>query len=312
MQTEDFARAYRAFVAKRTPVCSKAIDVADRDLPRLAVLRRRAPRAGARPAGVARRAAAAAATRPIPPPPCRSLRGAARRGRLAEVRGAAGLRRRRSTSIDVRSLCLIRETLGYASGLAEFAFAMQGLGSGPISLFGSDALKQQLPAGGRRRRRRSPRSRSPKPTPAPTWRRCRPRRAATAPRSSSTARRPGSRTPASPTTTSCSAAGPRAASASFVALVVDAGTPGLDVSPTIDVIAPHPLGTLTFTDCRVPADAIVGEPGKGMRVALGHARRVSDDRRRRRARVRPARARRGRRARAERASPSASRWPSSS
>ena len=42
--------------------------------------------------------------------------------------------------LDVRSLCLVRETLGYASGLAEFAFAMQGLGSGPISLFGSDRL----------------------------------------------------------------------------------------------------------------------------------------------------------------------------
>ena len=41
-------------------------------------------------------------------------------------------------SLDIRSLCLIRETLGYASGLAEFAFAMQGLGSGPISLFGSE------------------------------------------------------------------------------------------------------------------------------------------------------------------------------
>ena len=44
-------------------------------------------------------------------------------------------------TLDVRSLCLIRETLAYASGLAEFAFAMQGLGSGPISLFGSESLK---------------------------------------------------------------------------------------------------------------------------------------------------------------------------
>src|SRR5215831_1564659 len=50
-------------------------------------------------------------------------------------------------SIDVRSICLIRETLGYVSGLAEFAFAMQGLGAGPITLFGSDALKKKyLPA----------------------------------------------------------------------------------------------------------------------------------------------------------------------
>ncbi len=56
---------------------------------------------------------------------------------------------------------------------------------------------------------------------------------------------------------------------SFVALVVDAATPGLSISRTIDVMAPHPLATMTFTDCRVPPDAIVGEPGKGMRVALG-------------------------------------------
>ena len=46
-------------------------------------------------------------------------------------------------ALDVRSICLIRETLGYASGLAEFAFAMQGLGSGPIALFGSEALKRK-------------------------------------------------------------------------------------------------------------------------------------------------------------------------
>ena len=45
--------------------------------------------------------------------------------------------------LDVRSLCLIRETLGRYSGLADFAFAMQGLGSGSISLFGSDALQQE-------------------------------------------------------------------------------------------------------------------------------------------------------------------------
>jgi alkylation response protein AidB-like acyl-CoA dehydrogenase len=62
---------------------------------------------------------------------------------------------------------------------------------------------------------------------------------------------------------------PEGGDRSFAALVVNAGTPGFTVSGKIDVLAPHPLGTLTFTDCRVPADAIVGEPGKGMRVALG-------------------------------------------
>ncbi|HSG94550.1 MAG TPA: acyl-CoA dehydrogenase family protein, partial [Afifellaceae bacterium] len=45
--------------------------------------------------------------------------------------------------LQVRNLCLARETLSYVSGLADFAFAMQGLGSGPISLFGSEALKKR-------------------------------------------------------------------------------------------------------------------------------------------------------------------------
>jgi acyl-CoA dehydrogenase len=56
---------------------------------------------------------------------------------------------------------------------------------------------------------------------------------------------------------------------SFVAAVVDADNPGLSVTERITVSAPHPLGTLDFVDCRVPASAIIGEPGKGMRVALG-------------------------------------------
>ena len=55
----------------------------------------------------------------------------------------------------------------------------------------------------------------------------------------------------------------------FGAFMVDADNPGLRVTGRIDVIAPHPLGTLGFTSCRVPADALVGQPGKGLRVALG-------------------------------------------
>ena len=53
----------------------------------------------------------------------------------------------RAPRLDVRSLCLARELLAYEDGLADFAFAMQGLGSGPISLFGSEAQKARfLPA----------------------------------------------------------------------------------------------------------------------------------------------------------------------
>ena len=62
----------------------------------------------------------------------------------------------KSDRLDVRSLCIIRETLARASGLADFSFAMQGLGAGPISLFGSDDLRRKyLAESGKRRSDRS-------------------------------------------------------------------------------------------------------------------------------------------------------------
>ena len=87
--------------------------------------------------GLAARAAAPGATRDLTheddadpsTPPAGHYVAQLGRGRLAAPRRAGSLRRRRR-ALDVRSLCLIRETLGYASGLADFAFAMQGLGSG--------------------------------------------------------------------------------------------------------------------------------------------------------------------------------------
>jgi alkylation response protein AidB-like acyl-CoA dehydrogenase len=171
-------------------------------------------------------------------------------------------------TLDVRSLCLIRETLGYASGLAEFAFAMQGLGSGPISLFGSDALKARyLPgvAAG---------------TAIAAFAISEADAGSDVMAMTTTARRDGGSIVIDGAKTWISNAGiashyvvfcrwPEGGDRSFIALVVDAGTAGLSIGPAIDVIAPHPLGTLTFANCRVPADNVVGEPGKGMRVALG-------------------------------------------
>ena len=67
----------------------------------------------------------------------------------------------------MRSLCLVRETLARFASLADFAFAMQGLGSGAISLFGTeDQRRAYLPAVAEAARSR--RSRSPSPRPAPT------------------------------------------------------------------------------------------------------------------------------------------------
>ena len=171
-------------------------------------------------------------------------------------------------AFDVRSICLIRETLGYVSGLAEFAFAMQGLGSGPISLFGSESLKRKYLPG------------VAVGTSIAAFAISESGAGSDLSAMQTTARLDGSHLVINGEKTWISNAGiashyvvfcrwPEGGDRSFIALVVDTGTPGFTVSKTIDVIAPHPLGTLTFTDCRVPADAILGEPGKGMRVALG-------------------------------------------
>jgi acyl-CoA dehydrogenase len=171
-------------------------------------------------------------------------------------------------NFDVRSICLIRETLAYSSGLAEFAFAMQGLGSGPISLFGTDAQKARyLPAVADGR---SIAAFAISETQA----------GSDLAAMQTTARSDGDAIVIDGEKTWISNAGiaahyvvfcrwPEGGERSFIALVVDADARGLEVSRTIDVIAPHPLGTIAFRNCRVPKTAVVGEPGKGLRVALG-------------------------------------------
>jgi acyl-CoA dehydrogenase len=171
-------------------------------------------------------------------------------------------------SLDIRSLCLIRESLGYASGLAEFAFAMQGLGSGPIALFGSEALKRKYLPGIANGTRIAAFAISETEAGSDLA------------AMQTTARRDGSAIVINGVKTWISNAGiathyvvccrwPEGGEHSFVAIVVDADNPGLTIGPMIDVMAPHPLGTLTFADCRVSFEQVVGEPGKGMRVALG-------------------------------------------
>ena len=171
-------------------------------------------------------------------------------------------------SLDLRSLCLIRETLGYASGLAEFAFAMQGLGSGPISLFGSERLKQHYLPGVADGSRIAAFAISEAEAGSDLG------------SMQTTARRDGAAIVINGSKTWISNTGiasyyvvfcrwPEGGEKSFLAIVIDAGHPGLTIGSPIDVMAPHPLGTLTFADCRVPFDNVVGEPGQGMRVALG-------------------------------------------
>ena len=170
--------------------------------------------------------------------------------------------------LDVRSLCLARETLGRAWGLADFAFAMQGLGTGPISLFGSQALRERyLPPVARGER-------------IAAFALSEPDAGSDVAAMATTARRVDGGFEIDGIKTWISNAGiadhyvvfcrfPEAGERGYAAFVVDADNPGLRVTERIDVIAPHPLGTLRFDGCRVDAGALVGEAGAGMRVALG-------------------------------------------
>jgi acyl-CoA dehydrogenase len=198
---------------------------------------------------------------------CRALvrrLGAAGLLRLAVPAPYGGARDR----LDVRALCLARETLARAHGLADFAFAMQGLGTGPISLFGSEALKERyLPpvAAGER---------------IAAFALSEPDAGSDVAAMTTTARSVDGGYVIDGVKTWISNAGiadhyvvfcrfPEAGERGYAAFVVDADNPGLRVSERIDVIAPHPLGTLALDGCRVDAEALVGPAGGGMRVALG-------------------------------------------
>ena len=170
--------------------------------------------------------------------------------------------------LDVRSLCLARETLARSAGLADFAFAMQGLGSGPISLYGSDAL----------RRRYLPRVATGEAVAA--FAMSEPEAGSDIHAMRTTAHSEGTELVIEGEKTWISNAGiadhyvvfcrwPEGGERSFTAVVVDRDAPGLAVRDRILVTAPHPLGTLTFDDCRVGLDAVVGQPGDGLRIALG-------------------------------------------
>jgi alkylation response protein AidB-like acyl-CoA dehydrogenase len=169
--------------------------------------------------------------------------------------------------LDVRSLCLIRETLARYAGLADFAFAMQGLGTGPISSAGSDALKKRYLPGVSAGEKIAAFAISEADAGSDV----------TAMRTS--ARLDGESYVIDGEKTWISNAGiadhyivfcrlSGGAERSFIALMVDKDNPGLQVTERVEVTAPHPLGTVTFTGCRVGSDAVVGDPGHGLRVAL--------------------------------------------
>jgi len=173
-----------------------------------------------------------------------------------------------SAKLDVRSIALCRETLAYHSGLADFSFAMQGLGSGALSLFASDDMCERY-------------------LPKVAAGEC------IAAFALSEAKA-GSDVAAMETSAELAGdeyvlngektwisnggiahvycvfarTGDAPGSRGLSAFVVDATNPGLSIKERIETMAPHPLATLSFKDCRVPASARIGASGQGFKVAM--------------------------------------------
>ncbi len=171
--------------------------------------------------------------------------------------------------LEVRTLCLAREILAARDGLADFAFAMQGLGTGPISLFGSAALKQRY----------LPRVREGKAIAA--FALSEPEAGSDVAALATTATPDGrSEHIIDGTKTWISnggiadhyvvfaRTGEGKGAKGLSAFVVDADAPGLSVAQRIEVIAPHPLATLRFDGVRVPSANRLGQPGDGFKVAM--------------------------------------------
>jgi acyl-CoA dehydrogenase len=170
--------------------------------------------------------------------------------------------------LDVRTLCLTRETLARHSGLADFVFAMQGLGSGPISLFGTDEQRvAYLPAVARGEKIAAfALSESDAGSDVAAM-------ATTALRDGGDWVLDGEKTWISNGGIAdfyvvFARTGGAPGAKGLGAFIIDADTPGLEIVERIPLIAPHPLATLRFTGCRVPASRMIGAEGEGFRIAM--------------------------------------------
>ncbi|HKR88297.1 MAG TPA: acyl-CoA dehydrogenase family protein [Phenylobacterium sp.] len=173
-----------------------------------------------------------------------------------------------SEAIDSRALCVTRETLAYSDSLADFAFAMQGLGSGAISLAASDELRRRV---------------LPKVAQGaliPAFALTEPKAGSDVAAVASSARREGeefvldgekifiSNAGIADVYTVFARTGEAPGTRGISAFVVFADTPGFSVVEKIETMAPHPLGRIRFENCRIPAGNLVGSPGEGFKIAM--------------------------------------------
>lgn len=195
---------------------------------------------------------------------------AACRGLVAKL-GADGWLRHSGAgedeTLDVRTLCLIRETLSRHDGLADFAFAMQGLGMGAVSLFGTPEQREWL-------------EKTRNGAAISAFALTEPASGSDVANIASTARRDGGRYILDGEKTYISNGGiadlyvvfartgeaPGAKGLSAFLLPADA--PGLEIVDRIDVIAPHPLAHIRFNSIELPETAMIGKPGEGFKIAM--------------------------------------------
>ncbi|KRA00203.1 acyl-CoA dehydrogenase [Mesorhizobium sp. Root157] len=173
-----------------------------------------------------------------------------------------------SPAIDSRSLCVMRETLAYADGLADFAFAMQGLGTGAISLSGIEEIKQAI---------------LPKVAKGElisAFALTEPDAGSDVAAMACAARRDGdayvldgekifiSNGGIADVYTVFARTGEAPGTRGISAFVVFADTPGFSIAERIETIAPHPLARIRFDNCRIPAAQLLGQPGEGFKIAM--------------------------------------------
>lgn len=191
---------------------------------------------------------------------------------LVAAMGNAGFLRRAIATrdgevVDVRAACVLREAFAYEWGLADFAYAMQGLGSGPISLHGSAEQRERYAA------------RAASGQAIAAFAISETNAGSDLGAMETRARKDGNDYVIDGEKTWISNAGladfyvvfartADTASRHISAFIVEAGNPGLNVAERIEVSSPHPLGTIRFSSCRVPESARIGEEGRGMGIAL--------------------------------------------
>lgn len=171
-------------------------------------------------------------------------------------------------ALDVRSLAIARSILAYHSGLADFAFAMQGLGSGAISLFGTARQRAQYL------------SQVASGQSIAAFAMTEPATGSDAANITTSAVRDGddyvingektyiSNGQIADVITLFARTGEGEGARGISAFILPGETPGLEVAERIEAIAPHPLARLKLTNVRLPASAMLGAPGEGFKVAM--------------------------------------------